>query len=345
MFQPGKMLAFTLLAVLCIAPRSVANTILDTSAPANLGLFNLGTVPDVAATYGNQIFYEGLAIVGNNLLLSVGDPATANQKVWSLPLMRVNNHIVGFGSASVYDPTLAYPGNCCVGNVMSGGLVPVGNSTDLLYTTQFFSYLGQHTGGNPGTNTMIDLATTGATAGGLNYVPNSFTSNGAGKLKLSSTCEPGSFGCSAQGDFYTLNLAGSTLASYTAYTVGVSALSFDYVPADATFTAPGIVLGDASQLRLDYYQVDGNGNPCNPTVNISCGPIVHLVVSDNVQIGLGVVRDPVTGDILFTSGDNHIYEVTENLPEPGSIVLVLGGLALVFKFRKPSNTDTPQTGD
>jgi hypothetical protein len=331
-----RLVSSVLLSVLVVSPYVSANTILDPSAPNNLALFNLGTAPDVAASYTNQVFYEGLAISGNSLLLSVGDPANATQKVWSLPLVRVNNHIVGFGSASVYAPVLAYPGNCCLGNITAGGLVTSGS--DLLYTTQFFSFLGQHTGGNPGTSNLIDLAGTGAATGGLQYVPASFTSNGAGQLKLSSTCEPGSFGCSASGDWYTLNLTGSignySLNSFTPYTVGVTALSFDYIPVDNTFTAPGVILGDGSQLRLDYYQVDGNGNPCNPNVNVSCGPIVHLVVSD-IQIGQGVVRDPVTGDVLFTSGDNHIYMVSDSLPEPSTMVLVFGGIALgVWRRRR-----------
>jgi hypothetical protein len=320
---------FAFVSVVCASICLNANTILDPSAPSTLALYNLGTAPDIAASYTNQVFYEGLAITGNNLLLSVGDPATATQKVWSLPLVRINNHISGFGAATVYDPVLSYPGTCCLGNIVAGGLVPVGN--DLLYTTTYFSYLGQHTGGNPGASNLIDLASTGAAAGGLNYVPGSFTNNGGGQLKMSSTCSPGDFGCNAQGDWYTLNLGGSvgnySLNSFTAYTVGVAALSFDYVPVDATFTHPGIVLGDSSQLRLDYYQVDGNGNPCNPTMNISCGPVIHMVVSDTL-IGLGVVRDPVTGDILFTSGDNQIYMVTDSAPEPGTITLAVAGLLL-----------------
>ena len=329
MFHRRDTFVFILLMLL-LAVCANANTILDPSASNNFALFNLGTVANINNQYGNQIFYEGLAISGNNLLLSVGDPGTASQKIWSMPLMRVNNHIVGIGSPSVYAQTLAYPGNCCFGNVMAGGLVMSGS--DFIYTTQANSFLGQHTGGNPGSSAMLDLASTGALTGGLNYVPGSFTSNGAGKLKMSSTCEPGDPGCSGFGDWYTLNLGGSigsyTLNSYTAYTVGVTALSFDYIPADTKFAAPGMVLGDSSLLRLDYYQLDANGNPCNPNVNISCAPIMHLVVSDG-QIGLGIVRDPVTGDILFTSGDNQVWLLSEAAPEPGTVVLMVGALAAI----------------
>ncbi len=329
-----RLAGWTLLAAFLAATHAQANTVLDPTAPETMALYNLGTVPDVAAAYSNQVFYEGLAIAGNSLLLSVGDPATANQKVWSLPLIRVNNHIVGFGSASVYAPVLAYPGNCCIGNTTAGGLIDTGG--DLLYTTQFFSYLGQHTGGNPGSSSLLDLASTGAATGGLQYVPANFSANGGGQLKMSSTCEPGGFGCSASGDWYTLNLGGSignyTLNSFTPYTVGVTALSFDYAQVDNTFTSPGVVLGDPSQLRLDYYALDTNGNPCNPNVTVSCAPIVHIAISD-IQIGLGVVRDPVSGDFLFTTGNNEIFAVTDDLPEPSTVVLVGGALLLALRKR------------
>jgi hypothetical protein len=331
-----RLVFLTFSALSMAVPFMSANTMLDPSAPNNLSLFNLGTVPDVAASYSNQVFYEGLAISGNNLLLSVGDPVNATQKVWSLPLVRVNNHIVSFGSPSVYAPVLGYPGTCCLGNTMAGGLVIDGGS--LLYTTQFFSYLGEHSGGSPGLNNLMDLAGTGAATGGLQYVPSGFVSNGAGQLKMTSTCEPGSFGCSASGDWYTLNLAGSagnrTLDSFTPYVVGVTAFSFDYVPVDNAFNAPGVVLGDSSQLRLDYYQVDSYGNPCNPNTTVSCAPIIHLVVSD-IQVGLGVVRDPVTGDILFTTGDNQLWILNEAAPEPSSIIFVLCGIgAGVIRYRR-----------
>jgi hypothetical protein len=333
-----RLVSAFLLAVFTVAPQLKANTILDPSAPNNLALFNLGSAPDVSNSYGYQVFYEGIAISGNNLLLSVGDSVNATQKVWSLPLVRVNNHIVGFGNPSVYDPVLSYPGSCCVGNIMGGGLVPVGSN--LLYTTQLFGFLGQHTGGNPGTDNL-NINLSGSGAGGLNYVPQSFAFNGAGQLKMSATCEPGTVGCSATGDWYTVALNGTmgnyTLGSITNYTVGVTALSFDYVVPDATFTAPGIVLGDASNLRLDYYQLDANGNPCNNAVDVTCAPVQHLVISD-VQVGLGVVRDPVTGDILFTTGDNQIFLLsdTEVVPEPSSIALVLGGLLLAVRRRASS---------
>src|SRR6266576_2467293 len=122
MFHRGNTFVVPLLAAFAVAPPFVnANTVLAPDAPNRVSLFNLGTVPSVAAQYSNQIFYEGLAITGNTLLLSVGDPATANQKVWSVPLVRANNHIVSLGSVSPNDNTgvLSYPGDCCFGNVMA----------------------------------------------------------------------------------------------------------------------------------------------------------------------------------------------------------------------------------
>jgi len=317
-------LGLSALALMCACPAVVrGNPILDPSAPNSLVLYSLGTVPDVASHYGGQYSYEGLAFNGNTLLMSVGNAATQTQIVWSLPLVRSDNHIVGFGNAAIYAQILGYPTNQ-YGNIVAGGLMVTPNG--VLYTTSANSYVGQYKT-NTGTSTFVDLSGTGATTGGLNDVPNTFFANSAGAMKASST----------NGTWYTLNLGGSfgayTLSSYTAYNAGVGAFSFDFLPADATFSSPSVVLGDSSSLRLDVYQLDTNGNPCVPGVGIGCAPVIHLVDGDNF-IGLGVVRDPVTGDVLFTTGDNQIWLVSDTIPEPSTVVLALAGIGVVWVRRR-----------
>ena len=325
--MPGRSNAFALLAaaLVCAPALLRANTLLASGSPAGLALFNLGTIGGINSQYTFGPYYEGLAISGDTLLMTVGDPSVQNQTVWALPLVRSNNRIVAFGSPSAFATVPGYPNSCasCFGNIPAGGLAVSGGG--LLYTTMANSFLGQYSGGSTG---LLDLAPTGATTGGLNYVPASFTGNGANQLKISSA--------DFNGAWYTLNLGGTlgsyTLDSYTQYNVGVPAFSFDFVPVGKTFTNPGVILGDAFHQRLDYYQLDSNGNPCNPASNVACGPVIHLVNSD-VQIGLGVVRDPVTGDILFTTGANEIWRLSDSadsgVPEPGSVLLVLGGIGLI----------------
>ena len=114
----------------------------------------------------------------------------------------------------------------------------------------------------------------------------------------------------------------------------MSAYSFDYVPADATFLTPKVVLGDTNQ-RIDAYAIDENGNPCNPAQRVDCAPVVHLVTSD-LGLGYGIARDPVSGDLLFTTQSNDIWRLsdTESVPEPATVGLGLGGLAMVWWIRR-----------
>ena len=107
MFHWRNTFVFAAVAMLCAAPRLVkATVIIDPAAPAGLTLYTLGNVPDVAASYGNAISYEGLAISGNNLLMSVGNAATASQTIWAVPLVRSNSHIVGIGAATPFAQVL-----------------------------------------------------------------------------------------------------------------------------------------------------------------------------------------------------------------------------------------------
>jgi hypothetical protein len=303
------------------AGQLLAIPILDPSAPNSLSLYSLGNVPGVDSEYSTTFSYEGLAINGNTLLLSVANGASATQTVWALPLVRNNGHIIGFGNPSAYAQVVAADQNS-IGNVMAGGLVVTPQG--LAYTTQGYSFLGQYKISNL-SSALLDITSTGAFTGGLQNLPG----GGTGQFKVSSVL----------GDWYTLNTTGAFgaygIGSYTQFNVGIAAYSFDYIPVDDTFTRPSVVLGDAGTQRLDAYAVDANGNPCNPAVNASCAPVIHLV-TNNVAIGYGVVRDPVSGDILFTTQDNDIWLLSDSVPEPGTILTGLGGLVLVVCWRRKS---------
>jgi len=192
---------------------------------------------------------------------------------------------------------------------MAGGLVVT--PTGLQYTTQSQSALGVYTTSN-GHSSLTDVTSTGAQTGRLQYVPAGYS--GAGQLKMSSTT----------GTWYTANLSGQP-GTYTQYNPGIAANAFDYVPLDATFTNPSIVLGDAAAGRLDAYAIDTNGNPV-------AGTVVHLVTSE-VGIGYGVARDPVSGDILFTTQNNDIWALSDSVPEPGTVLLGLSGILLLWRRR------------
>jgi hypothetical protein len=300
-----------------------AGPILDPTAPNTLVLYTLGSVPGIAAQYGNDITYQGIAITANNLLLAVGNAGSLVQTIWSVPVVRSSTgHITSTGVPTAFAQVIAADQNS-FGNIMAGGLIATGGG--LLYTTQGYSFIGQYKNGN---SSVIDVTSTGAFTGGLQYVPTGFT--GAGQLKMSSIT----------GTWYTVGLNGTlgsyTVGSVTQYNPGIAAYSFDYMPADATFLTPKIVLGDANTQQLDAYGIDANGNPCP-----GCTPVVHLVTSD-VGIGYGVARDPVTGDILFTTQSNDIWLVSDTavVPEPGTVGLGLAGMAMMWWVRRRSRSAT-----
>jgi hypothetical protein len=280
-----------------------ANPVVDPGAPGGITLFNVTN----NNTFGQFDNYEGIAINGNTLYLSVGDPTALTQTIWAMPLVRNNGHISSAGTAT---PFLTVSNDGAFGDTLGGGLLTVNGS--LLYTI-LPSLLGQSGAA------LTDLQTSGE-IGGLQVIPAG--QGNAGQLKVSTT----------SGDWYTVNVSGSpgsyTVNSVTRNSVGVLAYSFAYLPADATFGYPGIILGDANYISL--YYLDGNGNPC---VTSGCGSVIHLVDAGVTStVGFGIVRDPVTGDVLFTTGDNQIFRLSDTyeVPEPSTLLLASAALALLW---------------
>jgi hypothetical protein len=305
------------------AGRLHAIPLLDPSAPNSMSLYSLGSIADIDGKAGNSFSYQGLAITGNVLLLSVANGSSPIQTVWALPLVRSGGHIVGFGSPWDFAYAVAATPSS-VGNTLAGGLVVTPQG--LAYTTQSQSFLGQYQTSTY-TSSLLDVTPTGAVTGGLQNLPGGAT----GQYKMSST----------NGQWYTLNTSGAFgaygIASSTQYNVGISAYAFDYIPGGANPAA--IVLGDANTQRLDMYAVDANGNPCNPVLNSACAPVRHLV-TNNLAIGYGVVRDPMTGDILFTTQANDIWVLSDPVPEPSTILMGVGGLGLLAWIRKRKRQTT-----
>jgi hypothetical protein len=302
---------------------AAASPILDPTAPNTLVLYTLGSVPSVAAQYSGSYTYQGLAITADNLLLAVGNATNSVQTIWSLPVIRTNGHITGFTAPSVYAQVIAADQNS-LGNIVAGGLLVTAQG--LLYTTQGYSFLGQYKTSNQ-SSALLDLTSTGVFTGGMQQLPG----GGSNQFKVSSVA----------GQWYTVTTSGSpgayTLGSYTQYNPGIGAYSFTYAPADSALANASIVLGDSINQRIDAYSVDANGNPCNPAnppPATTCSPVTHLVVDNSFAIGYGIVRDPSTGDLIFTTQNNDLWLLSDDLPEPSTIALGLSGLALLAAYRR-----------
>jgi hypothetical protein len=295
-----------------------ANPILDSGAPNGLTLYSLSSVPSFSSEFPSGYALQGITINGGSMLVSIGDASSSTQTIWSMPLVRSSGHITSVGSASLY----ASVPSGVTGNILGGGLVTTAGG--VLYTTQGQNLLGQYPASPSASSLLpINLTPPTQTIGGLNYIPPGQAR--AGTLKLSSS--------SADGTWYTLDLTGTpgnySNPSLTAYAAGVPALSFDYLPADATFNFSSVALGDG--LHVDLYHLDGNGNPCP-----ACGGgVVHLVDATDFLIGEGLVRDPVSGDILFTTANNGIWVVSDaELPEPSTLALAIGGLVILAGWKR-----------
>ena len=280
---------------------------LDPGGPGGLSLFNVSNLAAFNAANPTGL-YEGIAITSSTVYLSLGDPTNLSQSVWALPLVRTNGHIVSVDSAGA---TLykSLPNSGGIGEILGGGLVTVNGG--ILYT-MLPTFLGQAVG----TPSLINIGNAGS-IGGLQYIPPGQNTNGnAGKLKFSST----------SGDWYTATVNGApgsyTVGSVSQESPNVLAYSFDYVPSDTTFAQAGVILGDANYIS--YYQLNGNGTPVAASV-------VHLVDAVDAAVGYGVARDPFSGDVLFTTGDNQLFRLSDtyDAPEPSTLLLALAGMALL----------------
>jgi hypothetical protein len=269
-------------------------------------LYRVGSVADVPTGYS----YQGLSFNGANLLLAGGNPGSLTGTVWSVPVVRSGGHIAGFGTAASFaDVTMADLSS--IGNVVAGGLVV--SSGTLFYTTKSVSFLGQY---YTGTSSLTDLTALapGILTGGLSFVPNT------SQLRASST----------DGNWYDVNLTGSpgfyTVSLSTPFSLGVPADSFVYVPIDAKILQPSAVVGDSASDVLRLYGLDANGNPT--------GTPQPLIQGEGLIIGYGVTRDPLTGDWLFTTSNNDIWLASDTIPEPATLALAIGGIALLAALRR-----------
>jgi hypothetical protein len=49
---------------------------------------------------------------------------------------------------------------------------------------------------------------------------------------------------------------------------------------------------------------------------------------------MGVVRDPMSGDVLFNTADNDIWLLSDTIPEPSTVTLAIAGIVLLGFSRR-----------
>jgi hypothetical protein len=285
---------------------------------ADYTVTDLGSVADLPSNYGGLTFLDG------NTLLIGGAANGASGSLYTVGVVRdAAQHITGFsGSAARYGTS--------IGEYNDGGVVfgPGG----VLFTSRWpVNQLGQTKPGSTDEDKVIDLAALGVAGShsAINFVPSGF--GGAGQVKLVSY---------GGGQWYsgqltpdgngTYDLSGLVQVDLDLAQPGVQNApggpeGFVYIGGgNAGFAADSMLISEYGSGRIGAYALDADGNPLVAT---------RREFLTGLSGAEGATVDPLTGDFMFSTfgGGSRIVVVsgfTPPVPEPSSIAMLLGGLAV-----------------
>lgn len=303
----------------------------------NVTLTNLGsvTLPQGADTNGT---YQGLTFAGQSLILADWDPVQGSfpksETLWQVPVDHSGGQTtLGTASAFATVQTTDAAGLAFSSMVVGGIAVPASGMS--FYASAILNgqgYLGQYNGTTSVATAVNDPANHSAQLTAVGYLPIN------GSSQLVATFNDGNWylvtlGTVSNG-FYNVSIdAGSLLFQ------GVDASSFAYLPRMpfAGFPDNGVLIGDSSTGKLRYYGLTNSGlvpeGNC-PAITGDSQPCVVYTLSGSTNPGFGVARDPSTGAILFTTGNNQIWQMQFETPEPSTIAFaVVCGLLLWWRAR------------
>jgi hypothetical protein len=303
--------AVALLTGAALAPCSTA--LAQTVAPfyaANYSIVNLGTPAGVPANLG------GINFLDNNTLLIGGNANGSSAAIYRIGLTRnAQDRITGFnGAATLYAPA---PN-------IDGGLFYMPNGT-LAFTTFSNNNLGQFpTGLTTPTLTPLSPLGVASSTGTGTVVPPGFP--GAGNLIV------GSYSASIwyripynpnPNDTYSLSTA------VVGPNTGGGPEGIVYVPTNsALFGTPSVLISEFSAGAVRSYLVDSSGFP---------RPDTRRDFITGLSGAEGGVRDPVTGEFLFSTfgGGNRVLVVRGFAPPLASCGL--GDVAGPGQVPQPDN--------
>lgn len=285
---------------------------------AGLNLFAITSSP--FSGFDSSYYYSAMTFdpTGNYLIMAINSTITdtsSSQGIYSVPVTRGSNgYITGFGAPTLYATVATSTvSETNGGNAVGGGLVQSG--TSLMFTTWSIPNLGVYSGGSTSLYFNSYLSSQNLALGGLQYVPSSFTSNGAGLLKMSTS----------NGAWFSVPSNFSVLNPDSG--VSVPADSFAYAPADPYAVAQNsILVEDDVGFNLKLYGVNSQGDPT--------GTGVTWLSGNDSAFNSGIVRDPNSREFIFSTNDGTIWALQEETPEPGTLVTFLASLLAIYILRR-----------
>lgn len=265
---------------------------------------SLGAVAG-ASGYGAILFEQG----NNNVLLLAGNADYSSGLIDAVTLTRgPDGHITGFSSVVQYS-TAPY---------IDGGLAYAPNG-DLLFTQYGGTGIGQIKPGSTSPDKTVS-SPAGSGGGSLGFVPSGMpgagnfvtASYGASRFCVSALTADGSG---------TYNVAGCA----TPESISGPAVAVWVAAGSPLFSSASVLVGRTGTVYA--YTLDANGLPSPSSAN------AFLTVPG---IATGMAVDPLTGDLVVAAtSPDQLFLVkgfnasAASIPEPGSLVAVTIGIALI----------------
>ena len=285
------------------------------------------TCNSLGAPTGLGTPFGGITFLDPNTLLIGGNANSPTGNIQAVGVTRDGSgHITGFSGPAV--PYASAPN-------IDGGL-SFGPGGVLFYTGYPINTLGQIKPGSVAPDKVINLngitPAVAASVGSLAFVPAGFA--GAGGMKLLSYNTNNWYSATllpdGTGTYDVSVTAGPTLVGGIEGVVYIDGTNAGFGGNDS------VLVAEWGVGRVGAYQIDANGDPIVST-------------RQDFMLGLsgaeGALIDPLTGDFLFSTfgGGNQVLVVSgfvkpeeppTGVPEPATLIVLLGGLAGLAAARR-----------